>query len=145
MVAITEIISEEAVKAVCEKFNSDYGLSLKINHTLKEQIETIIAEKNIDTVEFCNKTGYDSNRFYRMKRGEAPSMVTLVTFCMAFDISIQNTVEILRSLGVTFSPTDKVHAAYCYLISECRGKSLYDCNEILKGLSISEKHYLGDL
>jgi hypothetical protein len=67
------------------------------------------------------RIGYDVNRFYRMKRGEATSMETFIAFCIAFNVSIQNTIEMLKSLGVAFNPTDKVHSAYCYLISECRG------------------------
>lgn len=66
-----------------------------------------------------------------MNRGEPTSMETFVAFCVAFDISIQNATDMLKSLEVAFNPTEKLHCDYCYLISECRGKTLIECNEIL--------------
>lgn len=133
------VMSAGELGKFCERFNKIYGLASEINYTFKERFQKILDDNpQITAAKFFDKTGHDINRFYRMRRGEPTSMVTFITFCIAFEIDIQNTIEMLKSLGVVFNPTNKTHAAYCYLISECRGNSIYKCNEILKKLGITE-------
>lgn len=73
-----------------------------------------------------------------------PTMKTIVAFCIACNLDILNTIALLESLGLTFKRTSKVHYAYSYLIVNCRGKSIPECNEILKKLEIDEADLLRD-
>ena len=42
-----------------------------------------------------------------------------------------------------FNRFSKRDYAYTFLLTRCRGKSIDECNEILKGLGIEERYWLG--
>ena len=138
-----DIISREVLLACCKRVNQLANASRRVNYTFKEQFKELCdLNKEITAKNFCNRTGYSAQRFYRMRKGEPTSMETFVAFCIAFDIGIQTATDLLRSLGITFNPTNIAHCAYTYLISECVGMTLLECNEILKAVEVDP---LGDL
>ena len=73
-----------------------------------------------------------------------PSMRSIVAFCIACNMDMLNTVTLLESLGLTFRRTSKVDYAYSYLIVNYRGKSIPECDEVLKILGIDDEDLLRD-
>lgn len=138
-----DVIDEKELKACCQRFNQIYNLTQEINYTFAERFAKLcMSNKEITAKNFADYTGYSAQRFYRMNNGKTTSMETFVAFCIVFEVDIQNAVDLLRSLGIAFNPTNIAHCAYSYLISECKGKSLLECNEILKAVGVAP---LGDL
>ena len=142
--ANTDIISVEELAACSSRFHQIYALSQKLNDNFAEKIQKICEQnKTISAKNFSEKTGYPLKRFYRLIHEESFNIQTLVSFFIVFEIDLQTAFNLLKSLGITFSPTNKVHYAYCYLISEYSGETLYKCNEILKYLGFKNSEFLG--
>lgn len=138
-----DVIEKDELETCCNRFNQIYNLTQDINYTFGERFKKLCQHnKEITAKNFAERTGYSVQRFYRMNNGKTTSMETFVSFCVVFEIDIQNAVDLLRSLGIAFNPTNIAHCAYSYLISECKGKSLLECNEILKKVGVAP---LGDL
>jgi len=133
-----DVIEKDELIRCCKRINQICLLSQDFDFTFQEQFKKLCKRnKEINAKNFADRTGYSVQRFYRMNNGATTSMETFVAFCIAFEIDIKNATKLLRSLGITFKPTDVAHCAYSYLISECVGKSLLECNEILKELGIA--------
>ena len=75
--------------------------------------------------------------------GYQPKMYNLITICMGLGFDMPMTLTLLEPLGRSFIRTNKVHYAYCRLITDYRGASIEKCNEILKRFGISENNFLG--
>ena len=110
--------AQDAAWTEYERFKKDYELSLKNNKAFPDIVKDIM-----DYV---------------------PSMRSIVAFCIACNMDMLNTVTLLESLGLTFRRTSKVDYAYSYLIVNYRGKSIPECNEVLKILGIDDEDLLRD-
>lgn len=137
-----------------EKFKKDYELSLKNNRKFPDIIKEIMSRENLSIDALKQKSLLDKQTINRLRSGNIktktrtmeylPTMKTIVAFCIACNLDMLNTITLLESLGLTFKRTSKVHYAYSYLIVNCRGKSIPECNEILKKLEIDEADLLRD-
>lgn len=108
-----------------------------------KQISTLIRDKN----HFAGATGLGPSTYDRIKYnrpGWVPSIQTFMTLCMIYQLNITMVRELRQSYGYDFNAKSKVHQAYVYLLVNCRGKSLFYCNKVLKRLGVAEKYYLGD-
>lgn len=97
--------------------------------------------------QFSQVTGLSPSTFDRIKgdtKDWVPNIVTFMTLCMVYQLNITMVKELRRSYGYDFNARNRVHQAYVYLLVNCRGKSLFYCNKVLKTLGIEEKYYLGD-
>ncbi|MGI6153781.1 MAG: hypothetical protein ACOYJB_08120 [Christensenellaceae bacterium] len=116
----------ELLKALQEKYQGDFDLSVGVNQSFQQLMKKILKIKGITTAEkFADATGlyerlYDSctNEMVKnTKRPYKPAMRTLIAICISLDIDQPMTVVLLTSLGVTFSLTNEVHYAYNFLVS----------------------------
>jgi len=96
---------------------------------------------------FSEKTGLTEYMFRRMKkeisRDDQPWRNSLMSVCVAYNVSLDKMEEMLHSLGLAFAPANKRDIAYRFLLTECKGKNVDECNEILRELGIEEKYLLG--
>ncbi|MBO6266853.1 MAG: hypothetical protein J6M06_01335 [Synergistaceae bacterium] len=78
------------------------------------------------------------------KEGWVPSLRTFMTLCMVYCLNMTMVEKLRASYGYGFNAKDRVHQAYIFLLTKCRGKSLSYCNGVLDSLEIDKKYFLGD-
>ena len=79
----------------------------------------------------------------QVDKKDPPQRSTLISIAIGYNLDYQITSELLKSIGVRFILSNPRDYAYQFLLTNCRGKSVDDCNEILEALGIEEKHWLG--
>lgn len=137
------------------KFKKDYGLSLKNNKTFSEIVNEIMDCKGLTIEALQEKSKIDRRTICRLKSGKIktqkrvmeymPNMKTIIAFCVACNLDMLNTITLLESLGLSFKKTSLVDYAYCYLIANYSGKSIAECNAVLKNLGIDSNDFLRDV
>ena len=157
-----EVKLQEAFDVVAEQFQKDYEFSKKRSECFSKLMWDIIVEREVgyplsngkviskkikNRDDFYGVTGLSPSTYDRIRRNVetyVPSLRTFMTLCMVYELDIVTAVTLRNSFGYGFNARDKLHQAYCYLLVNCRGKSLSYCNKVLKALGIKEKAYLGD-
>ena len=128
-----------------KEFLNDYETSTTYNKPFSELISEILDGETYTT--FAEKTNLSANMLYRLKKQvdekDPPQRNTLVSVCVGYNLDLMMTQALLYSLGLGFNRFSKRDYAYTFLLTRCRGKSIDECNEILKGLGIEEKYWLG--
>lgn len=137
-----------------EKFKKDYELSLKNNRKFSDIVKEVMDREKLTIEKLQEKSKLDRRTICRLRSGKIksriremeyfPTMKTIIAFCIACNLDMLNAITLLESLGLTFKRTSKVHYAYCYLIINCRGKSIAECNAILKNFEINAEDLLRD-
>lgn len=130
---------------VVKQFERDYANSTKYNKSFTEMIGEILEGETY--MSFADKTKLSENQLYRLRKRvdekDPPQRNTLMSVCVAYDLDLMMTQALLHSLGLDFNRFNKRDYAYTFLLTRCRGKSIDECNEILKELGIEEKYWLG--
>lgn len=131
------------------RFKKDYELSLKNNRTFPQIVKDIMQEKEFTIENLQEKSKIDRRTIFRLRSGiiktrtremeYMPSMKTIIAFCVACDLDMLNAITLLESIGLSFRKTSMIHYAYCYLIINCRGKEIHECNMILENLGIDKE------
>lgn len=128
----------EAMWEIIENEKATY-----VNDEHNREIHARIRDRN----NFTEATGLGPSTYDRIKsRADdyVPSIKTFMTLCMIYQLNVTVVRELRQSYGYDFNAKDKIHQAYVYLLVNCRGKSLFYCNKVLKSLGVEEKYYLGD-
>ena len=136
-----------------DKFKADYECSLKHNKPFSVMVTEIMDEKGITIEKLSEKSAISVSTINRLRSGVIknkygeeveylPFTNTIVAFCIACDVDMLMTITLLESLGLSFKRTSEVQYAYCYLIINCRGKTIDECNKVLENLNIDEKYFL---
>lgn len=139
-----------------ERFREDFKLSLENNTIFCDYIKHIMDSKGITIDELVEKSRLSKQTVHRLRSGKhrtmnnkvvdyLPEDKTLIAFCIACQLDMMNAMQLFGTLGRGFIPTSEVHYAYCYLITNCRGRTITECNEVLGQLGIEEKDLLRDL
>lgn len=130
---------------IVKQFERDYANSTKYNKSFSEMIGEILEGETY--MSFADKTKLNVNQLYRLRKRvdekDPPQRNTLMSVCVAYDLDLMMTQALLHSLGLDFNRFNKRDYAYTFLLTRCRGKSIDECNEILKELGIEEKYWLG--
>lgn len=130
---------------IVKQFERDYANSTKYNKSFTEMIGEILEGETY--MSFGNKTKLNANQLYRLRKRvdekDPLQRNTLMSVCVAYDLDLMMTQALLHSLGLDFNRFNKRDYAYTFLLTRCRGKSIDECNEILKELGIEEKYWLG--
>lgn len=96
---------------------------------------------------FVQKTGLSPNMFSRIRKyvgkKDQPQRNTLISIAVGYKLDFQITARLLESLGSGFTLSNERDYAYQFLLTNCRGKSVDECNEILECLGVEEKYWLG--
>ena len=129
-----------------KEFYRDFERSTMYNKSFSELISDILGNVSYD--EFAEKTQLSPNMLYRLKKQvdekNPPQRNTLITVSIAYDLDLMMTQALLHSLGLGFNRFNKRDYAYTFLLTRCRGKDLFECNEILEKLGIEKKYWLGE-
>lgn len=127
------------------QFEKDYANSTKYNKSYSEMMGEILKGETYKS--FADKTQLNENQLYRqcnrVDEKDPPQRNTLMSICIAYDLDLMMTQALLHSLGLDFNRFNKRDYAYTFLLTRCRGKSIDECNEILKELGIEQKYWLG--
>ena len=113
--------------------------------SFRELINKILG--NDTYLDFVSKTDLSESMFYRIKnraeKNDPPQRSTLISICIGYELDLAITQYLLHSLGLDFNLQNRRDYAYIFLLTQCRGKEIEECNEILKALGIEEKYLLG--
>jgi len=135
---------DEEWKRIYGRFKEDFNKTKRLNKPFNELMIDIINDMKLTPKEFAERTTLNEVYFSRMQApGYQPKMYNLITICMGLGFDMPMTLTLLEPLGRSFIRTNKVHYAYCRLITDYRGASIEKCNEILKRFGISENNFLG--
>lgn len=130
---------------IVRQFERDFANSTKYNKSFSEMIGEVLEGETYKS--FGDKTKLSENQLYRLRKRvdekDPPQRNTLISVCIAYDLDLMMTQALLHSLGLDFNRFNKRDYAYTFLLTRCRGKSIDECNEILKELGIEEKYWLG--
>ena len=136
---------EKERKDLEEQFNNDFKRYNSHIKSFRVLINEILDGETEGT--FVRKTGLSPNMFSRIRtqvdKKDPPQRSTLISIAIGYNLDYQITSELLKSIGVRFILSNPRDYAYQFLLTNCRGKSVDDCNEILEALGIEEKHWLG--
>lgn len=128
-----------------KEFEKDYANSTKYNKSFRTLIREVL-EGETDMA-FSYKTGLSPNMLSRLRNRvdekDPPQRNTLISVCIGYNLDLLMTQSLLYSLGLGFNRNNKRDYAYSFLLTRCRGKSIEECNEILKGLGVEERYWLG--
>lgn len=139
-----------------QKFEREYSRLCMYTRTFSELMQKIMREQAVvdidgelviidDKKKFEVITGLNRSTYRRIGIDKyIPSLSTFITLCMIYDLDLALASTLRASLGRSFCMTNRLHYAYCYLLVNCRGKSLSYCNKVLQTLGIEEKDFLGD-
>ncbi len=122
-----------------ENYNKNFNYTSNTEDTYEIRIEKLIDEYKITEEKFKTKTGLDHMSYIRFRTGKIPSLQKLIAICVVFEIDIQTLIGLLRSLGRTFKLTDPKHYAYYKLVEDYKGRTIPECNELLKKIGITQK------
>ena len=147
---------EEAFN-MCEQFEKDLKFSKQFDKNFSELVCELMEKKKVsyegkmvqikNKSQFSEVTGLGPSTYDRIKKctdDYVPSLATFMTLCIVYDLDLTMALILRDSYGYGFNRRNRVHRAYCYLLTNCRGKSISYCNRVLKALRIEEKYYLGD-
>lgn len=130
---------------IVKQFERDFANSTKYNKSFSEMIGEVLEGETYMSI--AEKTKLSENQLYRLRKRvdekDPPQRNTLISVCIAYDLDLMMTQALLHSLGLDFNRFNKRDYAYTFLLTRCRGKSIDECNEILKELGIEEKYWLG--
>lgn len=132
-----------------KEFEKEFNIFSGQVTTFQEQLQYLITVKNdLDGTDWtktslAREAGISPKTIVRYTSGHfAPSMSTLMSICIILQLDIPQATALLTSLGFCFLGTRREHYAYMYLLQNCKGKSIDECNEILTGLHIDPKYHL---
>lgn len=143
--SVPSCYTSEEWRRVNAQFQKDYKRYNDNVQSFSELINEILNGETEGT--FANKTGLSPNMFSRIRnyisKADPPQRNTLMSVCVGYKIDYPLASRLFDSLGVGFSYQSKRDYAYIFLLTQCRGKSVDECNEILEQLGIEEKYWLG--
>ncbi len=126
-------------------FLKDYENSTRYNKPFSALISDVLENETYKS--FADKTGLSENMLYRLKKQvdekDPPQRNTLITVCIAYKLDLMMAQALLYSLGLGFNRFNKRDYAYTFLLTQCRDRSIDQCNEILGQLGIEQKYWLG--
>lgn len=140
-----EKYEEEHEQQIISRYKEDCLNNQKIIKPFRELFADIVGTDTYN--DFQVKTGLGLSMFYALKdrtnKEDPCSKGTIVSICVGYNVGLQIAEELLRSLGSSFNPHGKRDSAYIVLLTEYRGKTVEECNELLEKLDIPKKYRLG--
>ena len=130
---------------IYKQFHKDFKMYNKHVKSFRIMINEILEGETESTFEL--KTGLSPNMFTRIRtqvnRQNPPQRSTLMSVAVGYNLDYQLTAALLDSIGLAFILSNPRDYAYQFLLTNCRGKSVEECNEILSALGVEEKYWLG--
>ncbi len=134
---------EEKIDALAFQFEDSYYCSGEISQSFADKFNKLVELKAIEPTEFEDELGLSGETFRRWKKGLIdPSLQNLVAFCIFFEIDINSFTELLRAGGYTMNFSKRRDCAYNFLITNCIGMSIKECNILLKKIGLEDSELL---
>ncbi len=137
--------TKEEFQKIEKQFHKDYDMYNKHIKSFRELINEILEGETERT--FVEKTELSYNMFCRIRKyvdkNNPPQRNTLMSIAIGYGLDYQLTATLLDSIGLSFILSNERDYAYQFLLTNCRGKSVQECNEILEQLGVEEKYWLG--
>ena len=137
--------SEKRLEELKLKFDIDYQRYNQHVKSFSEYINEILDGET--ETSFANKTHLSPNMLNRITkyvcRNDPPQRSTIISIAVGYNLDYQITSKLLESLGLGFILSNPRDYAYQFLLTNCRGLSVDECNDVLELLGIEEKHFLG--
>lgn len=143
-----KLISNEPILTDAQKadFERKYELTSDAQSTYGQIVLRIMSKMGIDAKKAEELTGLNRSLFHNL---EKPDGVILKRFVVSigvgFGLDVHSTEYMLESCGMRFNTNNRLDRAYILLLEEHKGKSIEDCNTILKELGVKGKDLLGEL
>src|SRR5574344_2042703 len=113
------------IERLVDKFEEDFNTIGELHLSFPEMFKKLLDRKEITKEEFIEETGISGPTFDNfLKEDHDPSLKNVTAFCIAFEID--------------------VNSYYSFLITDCMGMSIQECNEILKGIGLPDNDLLID-
>ncbi len=134
---------EPKIEDLVFKFEQDFDTVGQINYSFAEMFNKLLAHKQINKEEFLSEIGLSEDTFDNYTSGKGdPSLRGLTAFCIAFEIDNNSFLTLLRSGGYSINFKKKRDCAYAFLITDCQGMTIQECNEVLKEIGLKEHDLL---
>lgn len=134
---------EDKIETLAFQFEDSYYCSGEISQSFADEFNKLVELKAIESTEFEDELGLSDETFRRWKKGLIdPSLENLVAFCMYFEIDINSFTELLRAGGYTMNFSKRRDCAYNFLITNCIGMSIKECNILLKKIGLKDSELL---
>lgn len=140
-----DCMEKKELEQLRQKFEENFELSKKNNKNFAEMFRTILEEKQITKEEFIQEVGLSGKTFDRyLNNTKDPSLKSIISFAVAFELDMLNVITLLRAGGYGLDFTDRTQYAYSYLITDCSGMTITECNQVLEAIGIEKKDLLRD-
>ena len=126
-----------------------------VQKSFGETVEDIMRQKKL-TKKWGNRVILDAKRaadltelneyiFRRnmYKNNCVIDMGLIISLAVGFELDLISTQRLLQAAGLDFRLENPEHIAYLFLLDQCKGMSVVECNEILTSLGIPETKLLG--
>lgn len=131
-------------------FNKSFEKILLTNKNFNEEMVAILGELGINKIMFEQKTGLEYLAYDRIitlpenrEESRKYSLRTVTSICVGLKLDIRTADRLLRSLGESFRPTNRVEQFYDFFVQNNYQLDIAECNEILRLNNIGKEHYLG--
>ena len=142
---VIEQYEKNREQQIISRYEEDYAKSQKAIKPFGDILAEVVGTDTY--IEFQKKTDLSSGMLYNLKkwvnRDRPSSKGTIVSVCVGYNVGLQIAEELLRSQGSSFNPHSKVDSAYVMLLTECRGKTVEECNKLLEEIGIKKSCRLG--
>lgn len=107
--------------------------------TFSQQLLAIIDAKNLTDADVYNKANIDRRLFSKIRcdKDYSPSKQTVLAFCIALNLNIDETEDLLERAGYALSLSNRADLIVRYFIEEKKDYALFDVDEAL--LSFDQK------
>lgn len=105
---------------------------MELDETFSQRLLRIIDEKGLTDAQTYNKANIDRRLFSKIRKNTQykPSKVTAIAFCIALELNLDDTLDMLKTVGFTLSHSDKSDVIIEYCINN-KIFNIYEINEIL--------------
>ena len=133
------------IERLVDKFEEDFNTIGELHLSFPEMFKKLLDRKEITKEEFIEETGISGPTFDNfLKEDHDPSLKNVTAFCIAFEIDVNSYFSLLQAGGYSINYRKKRDLAYSFLITDCMGMSIQECNEILKGIGLPDNDLLID-
>ena len=110
-----------------------------IDASFSESLFKIIDSKKLKDVDVYNKANMDRKLFSKIRSGKHPSKITAIALCIALELNIKETDNLLKKAGYALSDSEYFDIIIKYHIKN----KIYDVTEINKSLFNYDQQLLG--
>ena len=115
-----------------ELFEANRDISKEFNKQFAKTFRKINEIAGLSQTEIAKRTGLDKNTIGGWGLGATPSKKNIVKYAIRCKIDLLMIEILLRSGGYAFNFANEKEYAWAYLIMHYSGKTLEECDEVLK-------------